>query len=619
MKPKLRALTTAVLVMLVTAPAAVAAVQVTPVERVPFPKRQYVVDLGRDVSVGARAVHVSENGAPVERFDLRPLSLSSIRGSVVLTIDASESMAGDPFAAAVAAARTFAARRAGTEKIGVVTFNDDVHVVQAPTASARTVGTSLEKVPPLARGTHIYDAVVASLALLKASNAATRTIVLLSDGADVGSSETLEAAIDMARRDHVRIFTIGLASKTYKPVPLRDLAEETGGSYFEAASAVELGRIYLALGHRLANQYLLEYQSKALPRSSVTLRLDIRGVGSTAMDYTAPKPSAITPFHRSLFRRSVESPAATLVISLLVALLSVAVLALLFMRPKSGITWRIEQFVAVRRPSARALKTSGEKMQASIFRSPRARNWIENLEHDLEIANADVSARKLVGMTAATTLFVSILFALLSPVLVILSLMLIPLAARGWVGRKLRRVRDEFAEQLPANLQVLASAMRAGHSLNGSLAVAVENAHEPSRRELRRAVNDDKLGITVDEALRRVADRMENRDLQQVALLSELQRSAGGNAAEVLDTVVDTIRERADVRMLVQTLTAQGRMARWVLTALPAAVALILWLMQPGVMTPFFTSTGGQFALVVAAMMTTAGSLIIQRMVDIEV
>jgi tight adherence protein B len=193
----------------------------------------------------------------------------------------------------------------------VVTFNNEVHVLQAPTASARTVGASLEKTPPLANGTHIYDAVVASLRLLNASNSATRTIVLLSDGADVGSSETLETAIDMARRDHVRVFTIGLASKTYEPAPLRSLAEETGGSYFEATSAVELGSIYEALGHRLANQYLLEYQSKAIPRSSVTLRLDIRGVGSTAFDYTAPKPAVIAPFHRSPFRRFIASPAAT--------------------------------------------------------------------------------------------------------------------------------------------------------------------------------------------------------------------------------------------------------------------------------------------------------------------
>jgi len=608
----------ALILLLIAVPAAAAAVQLTPVQRVPFPTRQYVVDLGRDAAVTPAAVHLFENGALVKHFTLRPLASSSVHGSVVLAIDASNSMAGAPFAAAIKAARAFAATRAGTERIGVVTFNDSVHVVQAPVSSAHAVETSLARLPTLANGTHIYDAVVGSLGLLGESNAATRTIVLLSDGADVGSSETLASAIEMARRDHVRVFTIGLASKAYDPAPLRSLADQTKAAYFEAASAVELDSIYKALGNRLANQYLLSYRSEAIPTSSVTVRLDIRGVGSQAVDYIAPKPQAVAPFHRSVFRRFVGSPLATLVVALLVALLSIAFIRLLLRRPKSGITGRIEQFIIGRKP-VETLRASSKMLEDSILKSPRAQHWLKRLERDLDIADVEITATRLVGLTVAATVVVSLFFVAVFPVLTILSLMMIPLTSRSWVRRKVRQVRAEFADQLPPNLQVLASAMRAGHSLSGALAVAVENAHEPSKRELRRAVNDDKLGIPVDEALRRVADRMENRDLQQVALLSELQRTAGGNAAEVLDTVVETIRERSDVRRLVQTLTAQGRMARWVLSAMPPIVAGLLWLMQPGIMTPFFSSAAGQVALVVAALMTIAGSLIIQRIVEIEV
>src|SRR5205823_7998350 len=66
-----------------------------------------------------------------------------------------------------------------------------------------------------------------------------------------------------------------------------------------------------------------------------------------------------------------------------------------------------------------------------------------------------------------------------------------------------------------------------------------------------------------------VAKRMNSRDLEQVALVAELQLTTGGNVAEVLDVVVGTIRDRQDVRRLLKTLTAQGRMARWILTGLP--------------------------------------------------
>jgi tight adherence protein B len=132
-------------------------------------------------------------------------------------------------------------------------------------------------------------------------------------------------------------------------------------------------------------------------------------------------------------------------------------------------------------------------------------------------------------------------------------------------------------------------------------------------------LRDDQFGIPPEDAVRRVAERMDNRDLEQVALLAELQRTSGGNAAEVLDTVVMTIRERGELRRLVRTLTAQGRMARWILTALPIVLALFLWLIHPDIIGILFASSGGQVALVAAASMVIAGSALIQRIVDIDV
>jgi tight adherence protein B len=149
--------------------------------------------------------------------------------------------------------------------------------------------------------------------------------------------------------------------------------------------------------------------------------------------------------------------------------------------------------------------------------------------------------------------------------------------------------------------------------------VVVDNAPEPSRSELQRVVADEQLGVPIEEALRRVAKRMASRDLDQVALLAELQRTAGGNAAEVIDTVVETLRERADLRRLVRTLTAQGRLARWVLSALPPAAAAVLLLLQPTAVLPLFQTGVGQVLLVIAALLVISGSLVIQKLVTIKV
>jgi tight adherence protein B len=601
---------------LVVVPTAAASVQLTPVQRVPFPKRAYIVDIGRDGALTSNHLHVSENGAPVDRFTIRPLAGSSINSAVVLAIDASNSMAGQPYRAAVAAAKAFADSRTGSEQIGLVAFNDRVHVAQPPTASAGELAASLEHPGALAYGTHIYDAVMRSLTLLSDARISTGAIVILSDGADVGSLATLEDAITAARNQHVRIFTVGLVTKSYAPEPLRRLANETGGWYSEASSALELTSIYTTLGHRLASQYLLSYRSQALPNSAVTLRVGVDGIGSSAVDYTAPKPSGIAPFHRSFFKRFLLSPAATAVLSLLLAAMLGGLLLLLLTRARSGVVGRIEEFFYGTRKEQ--LHKRGHDVRSALIGSPRAQGWLAKLERDLEIADIQTPATKVATLTGVATFGASVVFAVISPILILVGL-LTPLLVRGWIKRRLRIVRNNFADQLPPNLQVLASAMRAGHSFSGSLAVMVENAADPSQRELKRAVKDDQLGIPTDEALRRVAERMKNRDLQQVALLSELQRTSGGNAAEVLDTVVETIRERADVRRLLRTLTAQGRMARWILTALPVAVAAFLTLIQPELMSPLYTTTGGHIALLIAGLMVAAGSLVIQRIVDIEV
>jgi tight adherence protein B len=598
--------------------AASAEIGMTPVKRVPFPKRGYVVDLGRDARFSSGQVHASENGVRIEKVRMRPLATSSINSAVVLAVDASDSMEGQPFTSALAAVRAFASSRTSSERVGVLAFNEVVNRVQEPTLNPDELGMSLKKPPELAYGTHIYDAVQESLAMLDEAKVATGSIILLSDGVDVGSIATLDDVIAAARLRNVRIFTVGLRSATYDPVPLQTLAQETGGGYYEAGSAVELAPIYEALGSRLASQYLLEYKSAALPQSPVILRLSIDGVGAGTDEYTAPEPTTPAPFHRSFMKRFVMSSFATPLISLFLACLLGFSLLMLLRRQRTGVAGRIDDFLhGVKRPAERLMAT-GDQVRTRISHSPQAQSWLARLDRQLEIAEIETPATRLVIYTTIGTFLACVLLALISPILFLAGLS-IPFIVRSRVNKKLKAVRFDFSEQLPANLQVLASAMRAGHSFSGALSVVVENANEPSRRELRRAVHDDQLGISMDVAMRRVAIRMDNRDLNQVALLSELQRTAGGNAAEVLDTVVDTIRERAELRRLVRTLTAQGRMARWILTAVPAVAAFLLWLMDPSLMTPLFTTSGGQFTLILAASMVALGSWLIQRIVEIKV
>ena len=231
-----------------------------------------------------------------------------------------------------------------------------------------------------------------------------------------------------------------------------------------------------------------------------------------------------------------------------------------------------------------------------------------------------MSPSRIVSLTVLASLALGgIVWVLTSSPLGLLAGLAMPFIVRWAVGFRARRVRAAFAEQLPDNLDVVSAALRAGHSLVGGLSVTVEAAGEPSRRELGRALADEQLGVALDEALRLVGKRMANRDLIQVAIVARLQREAGTNAAEVLEQVAVNVRHQMELRRLVKTLTAQGRMARWIVSALPLFLFGALYLLNKAYLKPLWSTNLGIVALCGAAVMVFSGSFIIKKIVEIEV
>jgi tight adherence protein B len=632
---KLRRLIGLVVLALIVVPAALAAapvkpvppLQVAPVGRLPFPERGYIVDLPKGAVIDPSRVHVSENGIGIGDFTFTPLAGSGVRYGAILAIDASDSMAGDPEAAALAAARTFVARRGADQEIGVLTFNGAVQVLQAPTVDVGALQRVLAKKPRLAYGTHIFDGLNAALQQLTLGKVSAGSVILLSDGADVGSTASLRQVVEAAKKQHIRIFTVGLRSGAFDGSTLRSIAEQTNGSYAEAASEKQLGAIYASLGSKLASEYLVQYRSSAAPSSAVDVSITLDGVGSTTSSYVAPTPSELPPYHRPFFRTFMLSGWSLMLLALVVAgLLAVAVRVALEGAGRSRIVSRVRAFSSdpeVDRADAGDAKEKVEEWRKRANRarasgSSAARGWMGRFDEQLDIGRIRISSKAIIILTAIATFVAILVLSAISPIFALAGLGT-PLITRSWIRWKVKKVRDAFADQLPPNLQVLASGLRAGYTILGALVATVENANEPSRSELGRAVADERLGMPLEEAIRRVSGRMQSRDLEQVALLAELLRTTGGNAAEVLDVIVATVRERADIRRLVRTLTSQGRMARWILTALPIVTGLAFWALQPDIVGPMWQSTPGQVALLIAGVMVATGSFVIQRIVEIEV
>jgi tight adherence protein B len=611
------------------APSATAGEQIRLVEagRAVFPKRSFVLTLPAKRSLGERDVQVLENGERVADLSVTPAGSTSEDSGVVLVIDASKSMRGHAIRDAMAAARVFAERRPPNQHMGVVAFNRRASVLLPLTTDDRAINEALANSPVLANGTHLYDGVDTAVALLDETDVSLGTVIVLSDGADTGSRASAATVAADARDARVRVFTVGIQSAQFTAAPLRTLGAQTSGAYAEATSTAELARIYSELGTRLANEYVLTYRSKVRPNRSVLVSVRVTGVRGLAVSgYKTPRAreAAAGPYHRSALDRVLQSPLTMLLVALTIAALLAFTVFSLFVPRRRTLRARMAEFVSLRTPRTSADEAAqgrvGSRVLVGAERSLEATRWWARFKETLELAEIRMSASRIALWTLAATLLAMWLLAVIggSPVFALVGLA-VPLVVRSVIYRKLERRRKLFAEQLPDNLQVLASALRAGHSLVGALSVVIDDADDPSRTEFRRVVADEQLGVPLEDAIRSVVRRMDNEDLEQVALVAALQRRTGGNMAEVLERVTETVRERFELRRMIQTLTAQGRMSRWIVTALPIVLLLAISALNPGYTNPLLTTTAGRLLLLFAGLMLVAGSLVIKKIVNIKV
>ena len=586
-----------------------------------FPDRAWVLSLPAGERLKASAVKVTENGRAVRGLAVNPAgSTSAVSSGTILAIDASDSMRGQPIKQALSAAEAFAARRNVNQRLGIVTFNSSTDVAVPLTLSQDAIEAALAKQPKLRLKTHIYDAIAEGIAQLRASDIGAGSIVVLSDGADIGSSVTLDQAVQSAKAAHVRIYTIGLRSKTFHPAPLQQLASATGGSYSPADSGTELAQIYDTLGLKLAQEYIVTYHSTLDPGTRIKVALAVDGIGATNISYVArTTPGPGTVFHHSALDDVWKSPLTMIVIALLVPMLVAAAIVVPLRQRGSTVKSRVSDYVSMpQHKQKRDLDALVSRVFTGTERSLEKTRWWQRFKDSVAFADMPVQPVHLIVGTFILTLFAGWLLWRISPVVALLALG-VPLLLRSVINGRISRKRRIFSDQLADNLDVLASGLRAGHSLVGALSVMVADASEPSKSEFQRVIADEQLGVPLEAALDRVVVRMKNRDLEQVSLVASVQSETGGNAAEVLDRVTESIRERQDLRRLIRSLTAQGRLSRWVVSLLPVALLAFISAVNPAYMKPMFHHTSGIIALMVGAVMMICGSVAIGRIVDIEV
>jgi tight adherence protein B len=187
-----------------------------------------------------------------------------------------------------------------------------------------------------------------------------------------------------------------------------------------------------------------------------------------------------------------------------------------------------------------------------------------------------------------------------------------------YLSQRITRRRKKFEAQFPDALSLIASSLSAGHTFLRAIQLMCEESEPPLSEEFARVVNETQLGDPVVDALDRMAQRLDVRDVEWVVQAIRIQQTVGGRLADLLHTLADFIRAREEIRREVDVLTAEGRISAWVLGALPVFLLVAISVMNPGYMDSMFQGWGFAW-LAGSAASVMFGVLFINKMVKIDV
>ena len=184
--------------------------------------------------------------------------------------------------------------------------------------------------------------------------------------------------------------------------------------------------------------------------------------------------------------------------------------------------------------------------------------------------------------------------------------------------KKQKRI-NRFEEQLPEAMDMLARSLKAGHAFTGGLQMVGQEFTDPIGTEFSKTLDEINFGVAYEDALKSLSSRIDSDDLKLFVISVIIQRTSGGNLAEILENIGRLIRERFKLKGNIKTLTAEGRISAYVLIALPFFLAYVMYLLNPKYISTLFTDPAGHFLIAAACVMMIIGAIVMKRMVDIKV
>ena len=187
-----------------------------------------------------------------------------------------------------------------------------------------------------------------------------------------------------------------------------------------------------------------------------------------------------------------------------------------------------------------------------------------------------------------------------------------------YINIKIKKRRQVFENQIGEVLNTMANSLRAGHSFFKAVEVVSKESSAPASEEFTRLSKEIQLGLSTEDALANMGDRVESSDLNMVITAVLIQRQVGGDLAEVLDNISGTVRDRLRIKDEIKTLTAQGKLSGIIVSLLPFGLAAIFYVMNPDYIMLLFKEPIGLLLVALGLIGQIIGAIFIKKIVEID-
>lgn len=586
---------------------------------------------------------VTANGQAVSDLEVESVGNSAVSVGVVLAIDASGSMAGTPIDEAKAAAKSFVEQARPEDRIAVIAFADEVKVLAGFTNNKESLNNTIDGIAA-AGETSFNDAVIEGVQMFEqpAADNLLGNMIILTDGDDTVSQAGLDDALSTVSSGDVRVFGVALEGSDFNPDPVQQVADAGGGLFLSTPDPESLSSLYGAIGREISNTLVARFVSPVSTPGDVEFAVTYEGLTSSqtfgvsgyAVTTTTGPTTTTTLAPLTTIVAQGNAPLGIDTLMLIGAaglgLTLFLFLIILFGREDEDDPGRFaKRLQAYGRRTAKPTEEKGSFLERipilnrftqAAEQEVKRRGLLSGVNATLEQANIPMSPGEailgMLGLAAVGGIMMAIFNGIVVGVVAFAAFLFVVAFIIRFLGGREKR---KFEKQLPDTLTLMSTSLRAGYSLLQATEAVSAEAPDPTAREFGRAIAEARLGRSVTDALVGVVDRTQSKDFEWAVMAIEIQREVGGNLAEVLQTVGDTMRARNRLKGEIKALTAEGRISALVLGALPFILFGFLWATNRDYLEPLITNVFGQIAIGVGILLMAGGLFWLKKIIEIEI